>query len=273
MSEKRTDFVIRIAGPAIRPWAVPLRSLTRLLDAVQRLVDQKDDDQQVDESNQDVGHVDPRTLHLLNVKVGSAVYEVAAPNRETALRVITDVGRAIENPNNVDWAASTLSSLRELSEVAKSMKCTIEFREPGTRRPYGNVIAKIVPATYELIEPIAFIDGRTSVYAKIERVGGATEMHCGIRLPESPRKMIICRVVSMDLVRQLGQFMYQCVVLTGNARWLRHNWALKHLVIDEFEPPKCGSILQTLKDAHDAGGHVWDKIDNPAKLIAEMRGP
>jgi len=126
-------------------------------------------------------------------------------------------------------------------------------------------------ATYGEISESAFIYGRTSVYARIERVGGATAMHCGIRLPDSPGKMVICRVATSDLVRQLGQYMYERLILSGNATWVKHNGKLKDLLIDAYEPPKTGSVMDALRLAHDAGGYAWDNVDDPDKAIAEMR--
>jgi hypothetical protein len=120
-------------------------------------------------------------------------------------------------------------------------------------------------------EGTAFITGPTSIFGKIERVGGATEMHCGIHLANQVR-MVICRVATEDLVRQLGRYMYQNVMLSGEATWLRHNWHIKHFKITGFESPKTGSIRDALRRIHDAGGKAWDGIKDPAKYIKEMRG-
>jgi hypothetical protein len=249
-----------------------MRKLSRVLDAVQRLVDQKDEDPEGDALNADEAHDDPtRTLHLLDVKSGSATYAVAGTREQTALAVLNELGQCIASPQTSDWPDSALSSVRQLSEVAKSLGCDIEFRQPGKKRQRGDVIAKITPKTYGEISQSAFISAHTSVYAKIERVGGAVDMHCGIRLADSPRKMIICRVANENLVRELGQYIYQYVVLVGQAKWLRHNWKLKQLIIESFEPKKTGSILETLRRVHDFGGHAWDQVDDPDALIAEMR--
>lgn len=276
--KKSTDFIIRIVGKGVRPWAVPFRTLARVLEAVQRLVDQRDDESDedvVDEKGDDVKPEEVRTLHLVDIKSTSATYAVAAPNREIAHNVIAEFGRSIEHPDKVEWTTATLSSLKDLSDVAKSLECEIELRKPkngSAGKPYGNVIAIVTPRSYDAVASSAYVSGRTSVYARIERVGGAAAMHCGIRLPNSPRKMVICRVASDSLVRELGQLIYQSVILTGQATWLRHNWKLRHLIIDRFEPPKTGSILDTLRIAHDRGGSAWDSIEDPDALIAEMRG-
>ncbi|MCH7703063.1 MAG: hypothetical protein IID37_15380, partial [Planctomycetes bacterium] len=83
--------------------------------------------------------------------------------------------------------------------------------------------------------------------------------------------MVICRVRNADLVRELGQFMYQDLMLHGNATWIRHNWRLKTMVIDSFDPPRTGSILEILRKTHKAGGDAWDAVENPEGLLEEMR--
>lgn len=268
-----TAFVVRLVGRGIRPWGVPMRKLATVLQAVQRLVEQNDESDA--EYNEEVAEVQPdpsRILHLIDIKSSSAAYAVAAPDPQVALRVLSDVGSALQKPGDVDWPESTISSVEDFSEVARSLGCEIEFRQPGEGRRYGNILAKITPITYDEIKGSAYIQGRTSVYAKIERVGGATEMACGIRLPAAPRKMVICRVASEELTRSLGRFMYQHVILTGDAKWLRYDWRLKRMTIDAFDPPKTGSLVAALRKAHEAGGHAWDAIDDPNLFLAEMRG-
>jgi len=70
----------------------------------------------------------------------------------------------------------------------------------------------------------------------------------------------------------LGRFLYQDVMVNGQAVWLRHSWQIRSFTINSFEPPKTGSIQNALKRIHDAGGSAWDKIPDPDKAIAEMRG-
>lgn len=272
--KKKPDpaFVIRLVGRGIRPWAVPMRSLARVLEAVQRLVERRDDFADDMEMPKALQGESGTILHLLNVRSSSATYAVAAPDHGDTLKVLKDVHGAIEQPENADWLDSTLSSVRDISDVARSLRCEIEFREPDKAKGFGGVIARITPATFSEIEGSAYIKARTSIYAKIERVGGATEMHCGIRLPSTPRKMVICRVKTTELVRELGQYMYQYAILGGQATWLRHNWRLKRMVIDSFEPPKTGSIREALRSSHQAGGCAWDTIEDPEGLIMGMRG-
>jgi len=253
-----------------------MRNLAKVLDAVQRLVDQKDEDEPspaLHEESSPLAIVQPignPGLRLIGIKSMSAGYAVADPFRES-VGVITQTGKAIGRPDRADWTQATLSSVKELSEVARSLGCVIEFRLPSNGRQLGDVIAKIGPSTFKDVSASAYITGPTSVLATLERVGGATEMHCGIRLVEQSRKMVICKVASVDLVRGLGNFIYQQVLLHGVAQWLRHGFFLRTMEVMSFEVPKTGSILDTLNRIYDAGGSAWDSVDDPDTEITEMR--
>ncbi|MBK8913562.1 MAG: hypothetical protein IPM64_03005 [Phycisphaerales bacterium] len=263
---------MRLVAPGMQPSAVPLRSLAGILNAVQRLIDQREEDDTEEGQEPDPGkETSPRTLNLLDVATGSAVYRVGAPDRQVVLNLLSVTARQIDTPGEADWTTPTLSSLKELSDIARRLGCEIEFINPGGGGSLTDVIAKITPDTYRTVSACAIIRGETSIYARIERVGGATEMHCGIRLPEASRRMVICRVKTADLARELGQWLYQHVTLTGEAGWLRHGWQLKHFVISSFEPPKTGSIVDVLRKAHDSGGSAWDEIEDPEAYLAEMR--
>jgi hypothetical protein len=264
------DFVVRLVGPGVKPWAVPTRTLSRILDAVQRMVEQTEDEDEGEGERTSGG--DAHTLRLIEIRSTSAAYAVAATDHDSAISVLTATGKGIDAPDKFEWQGPTISSIEKLSEAARSLNCTIEIRLPHDGRRYGDVIARIGPDTFGVIANVAYVVGKASVFGKIERVGGATKMHCGLRLPEQSHKMVICRVVSADLIRQLGQHIYKTVMVTGEATWIRRNWEVKHFVINGFEAPKTGSIRESLDEVYRAGGSAWDSVKNPNKVLAEMRG-
>src|SRR5688572_16372520 len=104
------DFLIRLVGPDLKPWAVPMRALTRILAAVQRLVDQRDELADVDESEVPVSPVlgEIRTLRLLSVTSGSASYGVSSIDPEPTLSILRGTGRALESPEISQWRPSTI---------------------------------------------------------------------------------------------------------------------------------------------------------------------
>lgn len=263
MAEKSPPpaFVMRMIGARVRPWAVPMRMLIRALTAVQRLVAEE----LVDDESEDIV-VERSELHLLDVKRGSAAYPVAADDPEKVVSVLRRTGHQIDKPEGDDLTYEWLSPVEELSAIAKALQCEIVFGEPN-----GTVLATIRPNTYETISPLIFIRGEASIHGKIERVGGATKMHCGMRIPNQ-RRMIICTVATSDLVRDLGQHIYQDVAVFGTATWFRANWKVRHFKIKGMEPPKVGTFADTLTKLRKAGGSAWDDIDDPQAILNDIRG-
>lgn len=270
------DFVIRLVGPDVKPWVVPMRALSRVLDSVQRLVDQNEEEESEELADEEEeGDVAPSlggtgSLRLVGVKSQSAGYAIASQSRDSVLRVLSQTGEAIRAPQRAEWTASSVSSIRSLSEVAKSLGVEIEFRTPGKGNALGGVIARITPISYAEVSGTAFVHGPTSVYATLERIGGVTEPRCALRVPDQHR-LVFCDV-SGKLVREMGRYLYQDIVVSGEATWLRCNWHLKGLKIASYEPPKTGSIRDLLGRMYKAGGYGWDGVARPDEEIREMRG-
>jgi hypothetical protein len=264
-------FVIRLVGRDVKPWVVPMRSLSRIMAAVQRLVDQRDELADVEE-NDDESSVttDTRTLQLLSVRVGSAGYGVSSYSPQPTMTVLRETGLSIDSPDDAKWRPATISSIDDLSQVAKQLGCSIELRESKNGKFYGDVLAVIGPDTYSQVQRRAFATGHTSVYGRLERVGGVTDMKCGIHVQDHP-KMLVCPVANSDLVRELGKHIYNDVVLSGEAVWYRFNHQLKSLTVSSFSPAKTESFSDVAKMIRDAGGHAWDLIEDPDEYIREMR--
>jgi hypothetical protein len=266
----KPDFLIRLDGADVKPWLVPMRALSRVLAAVQRLVDQRDDLADDQEETGDFLDTETRTLRLLAVKAGSAAYAVTSENRQVTLGVLRETGQSLDAPEKALWHPSAVSSIDDLSQIAKQLGCVIEFREHKEGKRFGDVIAMIRPESIRTVQQRAFTHGRTSVRGKLERIGGATEAKCAIRVPGRHR-LLFCRVASLDLTRELGPHIYSDVVLTGEAVWYRFNNQLKSLNVSSFSPAKTKSFADVAMEVRAAGGNAWDEILDPDAFIREMR--
>src|SRR5947209_2040905 len=89
------DFIIRLVGTGITPWKVPGRVLARVIEAVQRLVDQEDEaDQDIPEQKKIQGSHTTRALRLLDVKSSSAAYYMAAPAGAATIKILKNTAKA-----------------------------------------------------------------------------------------------------------------------------------------------------------------------------------
>jgi len=247
----------------IRPWDIPVRSLTRIFNAVQRLIEHTESEiTELEEEESSQHSISP--IQLLDVISRSAAYPVAAFNGTAAIKILGDIGKNLENPSVAEWDSVSLSSIEEISAAAKAIGCTVEIRKDHKG---GSVLAKITPQTYNEISESAFIKGESSVYGYLERIGGATKPHCGLRIAAQSAKMLICHVASEELVRKLGPYVYTNIRVSGEVTWYRKNWKIKTIEIQSFDPLKEGSIREALESIYEAGGKAWDNVDDPKSLI------
>ena len=261
-------FAVRLVGPSgIKPWNIPARVLTRIVNAVQRIIERTEPDDLLDFDEEEAEKRPASAIQLLNVTSASAAYQFAAVDGTAALRILGEVGAGLSNPRQADWNEVNLSAIQELSAAAKTLGVTVEIREKDKK---GNILATITPQSYEKISEGAFVTGESSVYGYLERVGGATDMRCAMRLADQD-KLLYCRVATGELTRKLGKHIYENIRVFGVVTWVRSTWRVKTISIHSVEEPKRGSILEALGRIREAGGKAWDEVEDPDKFIAELR--
>jgi hypothetical protein len=264
-------FVIRLVGTDLHFWNVPMRPLTRILNAVQRLIEhtEETDVSEVSETEEETVPRSTSSIQLMGVIAASAAYRVGAVDGTAAVKILSDTGKNLENPSDAEWDSSSLSSVEDISAAAKTIDCTVEIRRGDNK--CGEVLAKITPQTYAQISESAFIKGESSIYGYLERVGGITKPHCGLRIATQPARQVVCHVASEELVRELGSCVYKNVRVSGEVTWFRKNWHIKTVDVQSFEPVKAGSIREALDAIYEAGGKAWDEIDDPEAVIKGVR--
>jgi hypothetical protein len=270
-------FEVRLIGPGVQPWSVPTRQLAKLLSAVQRLVepvDSEDGDDEADE-REAIGNLDATGLRLLSVRPGSAAYRLSSPRPTQDVQSLRLAGQAIREPAEGAWTAGTLSALERCSEAAHALGCQVELRLPSAARGrvLGDVLAIIGPGTYKSVEGVVQLTGDTSSFATIERVGGATSHRCGLRFANQPSRMVFGTIRDGEgLAVELAKHLFQSVLVSGRATWIRRSNHIRRFEIQSFQAPRqipIGSIFERLRAA---GGVAWNVVPDPDAYVAELRG-
>jgi hypothetical protein len=257
-------FEVEFAGAGLYPEKIPIGTLSRALAAVQRLA--MGDDPVDDEEDAAVG-TDGK-FALIQVKRGSAIYQFAARAPELSLLNLRATGEVLSEPETIGDREFILNPLDELSAVSRSLDSPIVVREPGRD---GAILARIEPSTYSDVSSQLLIRGDTTLYGKVERVGGATERKCGLRI-DGRNRMLICKVDSAQTARELGQKLYQKVAVKGTALWLKTNWRVIGFTAKEIYQPRPKPVDELLETLRDAGGSDWDEISDPQAFLEEISG-
>ncbi len=263
-------FEVVFEGSEIYPEKIPLGTLNQVLSAIRRLATASEPVEEDTESEAgcDESAVDEGRISLLDVKRGSTVLQFACPDNVSAIDNLREAGRALKDPEKVAHRDYVLNPIRRLSAVAKFLRCTIVVRQPVN----DGMLATIESSSYQQISESLFISGETTFTGIVERAGGATSMRCSLRVPFQP-SLLYCSVANSDLVRQLGDCLYQNVTVQGLAKWIRNTWRVMSFEIrnvSRFEPNQSlGNAFQALRDA---GGNGWDKIEDPQSFLEGISG-
>ena len=166
-----------------------------------------------------------------------------------------------------DGLVAALRPIESLSNVARSIDCRIEVNLIGQQRPPFFVIEE---DSFQRISGRLLLSGATTVVGTVERTGGATSMRCLLRVP-GRRHLLYCTVESKDLVRRLGQHLYEQIAATGAATWIHRTWRIYQFTIRDFTQPQLGDPSEALGQLHNAGLKAWDRISDPGGFIRELR--
>ncbi len=250
---------IRLEGTGIAPDSVPMATLARAFGAINRIVSGHAGDK--------VGpHEEAGTLRLTQVRRGSAIYTCAAGSFATPrLRLL---GVSLSDPGHADDIGQFLRPLEELSQVARSLGCTIALCDPGEN---SAVLARIGGDSYKAVAEAAFIEGETEIAGTVKRVGGVKKTTCGLRVGFQ-HELLWCEVTSAEVARQLGCYLYQDVIVKGTATWIKRNWRFHKFKVREVTRRESGLLSDALAALRQVGGFHWDSIDDPQAFLDEVRG-
>lgn len=266
MGKPPAIFEAVFTGPGIYPEQIPIGTLSRILPSIHRLALGKEPETE-DEDDKAI-ETDDAAVRLLDIKRGSAVYRFAGHSPQLALENLRQAGRVVRDPESIGPNVYMLHPIEQLSATSRSLKCSITLREASAR---NGVLVEIGPDSFDRISKSVFVHGDTSITGKIERVGGATEKKCGLRVSFQPR-MLICKVESADVARKLGEKLYQEVVLHGTAVWFKTAWQLFSFTIRHVHQLAMTSISEAIHAIREAGAKAWDKIEDPQAFLERTGG-
>lgn len=264
MAKKPATFEVRFIGDGIGPESVPLRAVSDALSAIQDLASGRDtfNRKSVPED---------KTIGLVKVSKGSAIYSCVSKSPAEAKRNLSRAGKLLATPEDEkidpDFLLSSLRPINTLSTIAKSVGGTVEIVSVNSK---NKRLLTVTPDDYGRISNRVFLRGETTITGKVERAGGATDMRCLLRVPGRHR-ILYCDVESKDLVRRLGQHLYEPITATGTATWIHQSWAIYEFKIRDFTQPRLGNPLIAIKELRDAGLSAWDDIEDPSAFIEDLR--
>jgi len=203
------------------------------------------------------------------VRRGSAVFQCVARRPEEATDNLRIVSSLLNNPDSIaqdlcDRLAASLQPIEHLSGIARRLGCQLIVSLANA----GEELLAIVSDSYEAVSKRVFVTGESTVIGTVERVGGATGVRCLMRIP-TRQKLLYCDV-ERDVVRRLGQHLYETIAAIGTATWLHHNWRVHSFRIHDFYQPKLAPVDAMIQSLRDAGLDAWDNIPDPKAYLERL---
>lgn len=254
-------FEVALRGSGVLPEAIPMRAVADTLSAVQRLTNSQEFEE--DKSPP------VEAIRLLNVQRGSAVYSCFSLHPEQALAQLRVAGQIVSTAEEAvsSFVDRLLSPIEDLSRIARSLSCAIIVKTPGRQ---GAILAEFDQASYQQLADRVLLHGETTIRGRVERVGGASDVRCTLRLENG--RLLYCDVASAELSRRIGKHLYEQVIAHGNATWVHRSWRVIRFTIQALQQPEeGGSILGALQAIHAAGASAWDEIEDPVEYLREFR--
>lgn len=265
--EKKPEAVFELVftGGGVYPEKIPIRKVVDALSAVKRLATgeilAEEDDETEDES-------DSGDVRLLDVnRSSSAVFRFVGLSPDLTIHRLREAGKILRNPETAGNSEYVLRPVKDLSAIAERLDCKLVLRESGkTHQP----LAEIEPGSYKRISSSILIKGNTQISGIVQRVGGATERRCALRVPFQ-QKLLFCKVETNEVARQMGEALYQRVVAHGLAKWLRNSMRVFSFSINSVAQTKSGTLADHFQALWESGLDDWEKVENPDELLDEIR--
>jgi hypothetical protein len=258
VSRKAPIATLEVYLKGVFPEDVAPRDLVEAIEAVQGLVaTQLEPDAQ--------GRV---AVRLLDIKRGSARYLCTISEHEANLANLRGLGKQIERGTFSDSLAEAIGALEDLSKLGKRLGCSVVLRNPEDRE---DVLATVRPETFQELAQSLLTTGNITVTGTVERVGGATEPKCLLRIP-GQRRVVVCRLASRALARTLGKYVYSDVQAAGRAVWIRGTHRVIRFRIESITPVSVGPVLDGFASLRRIGGKAWDSIENPREFLSDQTG-
>ena len=213
-SQFHPTFEVRFIGAGITPEQVPIRAVSDALSAIQDIAAGRDP---FESRSVPVG----KGISLSKVSSGSARYACVSRSPDEAKQNLRRAGEllasAFDADSDDDGLIAALNPIQHLSEIAKSIECNIEVSLLGQKK--SRPLFSIDSSAFQRLSDKLMLEGETTVIGRVVRAGGATQMRCMMRV-DGRRRGLYCSVDNQDLIRRLGQHLYEPIVATGTATWI-----------------------------------------------------
>ena len=248
-------FEIRLDGMGISPATVKIKDLTDIISSFEEIMIHL-----IKREHPDID-TDEIVIGLSEVLDGSAKFRFQSFLPSILATFITFTHAIANN----DYKYVPLEPIRKMFECSKKLKCNIEFRKSvDSKEP----LAKITPDTKITAPEDQFIEGQTTIYGVIERVGGKDPT---VMVTLLNGQTVYCKV-DAEFAKKIASRLYNCVGLIGTARWDLESYKIESFKILDITNYEYTPISGSISELSAMIGKYWSNEQDVVKAISELRG-
>lgn len=207
---------------------------------------------------------DDIVIGLIEVQEGSAKFRFSSNLPALALSAFTALSLSITNNDLSSLPHQTAKSVRKIHEFTVKRNCNAEFRSDiNSITP----LATLSPASELSVPDYASVNGETTIYGKIERVGGVKPK---VLLRLNNNRLLSCDV-SEDIAKKMGNKLYSWVGVSGKAKWNTQNLDIDAFHIEKINDYGETTALSAFESLSDLIGSYWNGVD-AIDAVEKLRG-
>jgi len=200
-------------------------------------------------------------ISLVDIQENSSHYKFMPSVKPIVFAAAFSINTTIANKSFSELPYKTVESLSEIWKFTKKKNCQSEF----TGKSIPNAI--IAPESPIQITKDFFFEGETTIYGRVERVGGA--------MPKVRIRLDNDQVLFLDidevLAKKLANRLYESIALKGLAKWRKYDYSIEDFKIEEIQHYEEGKIADAMSDLKNTIGTYWDSIGNVDEYILSSR--
>jgi len=128
-------------------------------------------------------------------------------------------------------------------------------------------VARISPETEIKISDEFFYQGDTTIYGKVERVGGSIP-RVRIKLDDD---QVIYTEINQPLAKRLAKDLYEEVCIKGFAKWRKENLKIEEFKVEQVIDFVDGPIVDALEELRAVIGPSWERVEKPMDYLNSTR--
>ncbi len=250
-------FEIKISGEKVNPEDFNIGELAELLNSVE--------DSMKPLVLKENSGITPEEIiiGLIDIKTGSTKlkFKVNLALIMLSWNLLTSV---IKKNNFSELPIKSIESLKKIATFSKNKGYSIEFHNMNETI----ASATISPDTIIEIPANKYLEGSTTLYGKVERVGGK-KPKVALSLPNT--NLLYCDT-SEEMAIKLAHRLYTWVGVMGQAKWNIDDYSIETFQIESLTSFEDTPLSDAIKELSKITGDLWKEEKDVIKAVEQLRG-